>query len=310
MALAEISSLHSEQADYLYRFSSFGMTPEVLPFGRPEVADIIYYPVKSFAGIRLSEGVVGTRGLLGDRGAMVTTPEGDFLTQREIPMMSQVQPRFVGDKLELHHGSSQISFHIKEEESDMRVNIWRDKGLPASDQGDEVAQFLTKLFGVPCRLVVMPDETRRPVDPVYAQYGEETGFADGFPFLLISQGSLDDLNNRLAAKGIARLPMNRFRPNIVVKGVPAYAEDTWKRIRIGDLEMDVTKPCARCVITETDQVSGERHRLEPLKTLASYRSNKHLGITRIQGAFFGQNLIHRGTGSLRVGESMEVLEYA
>ncbi len=309
MALAELASLHKERPNPSYRLSPFGILPEAEPMRTPMIADLIYYPVKSFAGIRLEAGAVGTHGFIWDRGAMVVTPEGEFLTQREIPRMAQVQPSFDGDDLRLTYGGLSVRIPVFEDQPNINVNIWRSKGVEAVDQGDEAAAFLSAIFGQPVRLVTMPEETSRHVDPVYAAHGESVGFADGFPFLLISQASLDDLNKRLAAKGESRIPMNRFRPNIVVNGVSAYAEDTWKRIRIGEIEFDVVKPCARCVITKTDQLSADRHKMEPLRTLGEYRMARHLGITDLQGVFFGQNLIHRGTGSIRVGANVEVLEY-
>ncbi len=308
MAGAEWAHLHRQTDEPLWRLSEFGLTPEGIG-GPPEVAELVYYPVKSFAGIRLEAGAVGTHGFIWDRGAMVVTPDGEFLTQREVPLMAQVQPSFEGDDLILTYQDQSVRVPVFEDGWNTKVNIWKSKGVEAVDQGDVPADFLSALFGQPVRLVTMPEETSRFVDTAYARHGEITGFADGFPFLLISEASLDDLNTRLEAKGVARLPMNRFRPNIVVKGVPAYAEDTWRRIRIGDIEFDVAKPCARCVITKTDQVNSVRHQLEPLKTLGEYRTQRHLGIEGIQGVFFGQNLIHRGTGVIDVGARLEVLEY-
>jgi uncharacterized protein YcbX len=142
----------------------------------------------------------------------------------------------------------------------------------------------------------MPDDSVRPVDPDYAGPGHRVGFADGFPFLLISEASLDDLNARLAHP----LPMARFRPNLVVGGCEAFAEDRWRRIRIGDLVLDLVKPCSRCIIPTIDIATGERD-AEPLRTLMTYRRHDN----RI---LFGQNLVHRGTGLLRRGMSVEVIE--
>lgn len=309
MPLAELAQLHGQDAQPFWRTSEFGIAQESEVKGPPTIAELVYYPVKSFAGIRLTHGAIGLHGFVWDRGAMVVTPDGDFLTQREIPKMAQVQPSFEGDDLILTHEEGSIRVPVFEDGPNTKVTIWKSQGVDAADQGDEVAAFLTQLFGRPCRLVTMPDEAKRFIDPAYAFHGETTGFADGFPFLLISEGSLNDLNNRLAAKGEHRIPMNRFRPNIVVRGVAPYAEDTWKRIRIGDIEMDIVKPCARCVITKTDQIDAMRHQLEPLRTLGEYRTHKDLGITGIQGVFFGQNLIHRSTGGIEVGANLEVLEY-
>jgi uncharacterized protein YcbX len=169
------------------------------------------------------------------------------------------------------------------------VAIWKDQCVAVA-AGAEADAWFTALLGTPCRLVTMPSSTVRQVDLGYAEPGDPVGFADGFPFLLISQGSLDELNRRLEHP----VPMDRFRPNIVVDGCEPHAEDGWSRVTIGEISFRVVKPCARCVITTTDQQTGERGR-EPLRTLATYRrvGNKVL---------FGQNLIHDGVGAVRVGD--------
>jgi uncharacterized protein YcbX len=143
--------------------------------------------------------------------------------------------------------------------------------------------------------VHFPDDSRRAVDPDYAAPADQVGFADGFPFLLISQASLDDLNARLDQP----VPMLRFRPNLVVSGCGPYAEDGWKRIRIGDIEFRVAKPCSRCIIPTIDFATGERAR-EPLQTLMTYRK-------RDNKVYFGQNLLHDAGGRLEVGTQVEVL---
>jgi uncharacterized protein YcbX len=174
------------------------------------------------------------------------------------------------------------------------IRIWDDV-VHATDLGDEAARWISSFLGADCRVVFMPDDVVRPVDPRYAQPGDRVGFADAYPFLLISQGALGELNRRLKSP----LPMNRFRPNLVVDGVPPHAEDGWARIAIGGVMFEVVKPCARCVVTTTDQETGERGH-EPLRTLATYR--------RTNGkVHFGQNLIHQGGGELRVGDAVEVL---
>jgi uncharacterized protein YcbX len=137
----------------------------------------------------------------------------------------------------------------------------------------------------------------RQVDLAYAEQGDQVGFADGYPFLLTSESSLADLNERLPAP----VPMNHFRPSLLVAGAPAFAEDTWQRVRIGDIPLRVAKPCARCVTTTVDQAIGRVAGQEPLRTLSGYR-------LRGQGAMFGQNLIHDRLGVLHMGDSVEVIE--
>ena len=175
------------------------------------------------------------------------------------------------------------------------VVVWRDK-VNAIPVGGDADAWLSEFLAIDCRLVVFPYDARRAVDPDYAAATDQVGFADGFPFLLISQASLDDLNARLAQP----VPMLRFRPNLVVEGCAAYAEDGWRRIRIGELEFRVAKPCSRCIIPTIDPATAQRS-AEPLRTLMSYRR-------RDNRIYFGQNLIHDGTGRLAVGMPVEVLE--
>jgi MOSC domain-containing protein len=175
------------------------------------------------------------------------------------------------------------------------VRVWADE-VAAVDAGEGAARWLGRLLRQDCRLVFMPPQTRRPVDPHYARRGETVSFADGFPLLLVSEASLAALNARLAQP----VPMNRFRPNLVVAGCEAFAEDRWRRIRIGALELDVVKPCSRCAIPAIDQATGQRDP-EINRALAAFR--------RFEGQIlFGQNLLHAGPGALRRGDPVEVLE--
>lgn len=177
----------------------------------------------------------------------------------------------------------------------MIVQVWNDR-CPAQLCGDSADAWLSDFLDRPCRLVHMADETVRQVDLKYAALGDRTAFADGFPLLLISQASLDDLNSRLTDS----VPMIRFRPNLVVSGCEPYAEDHWRKIRIGELTLRVVKPCSRCKITTVDPGSGETGS-EPLKTLSGYRREGNR-------VFFGQNLVHEGTGELALDMPVEVLD--
>jgi uncharacterized protein YcbX len=179
--------------------------------------------------------------------------------------------------------------------SRVSVTVWADT-VDAADAGAEAAAWLSEFLGTDCRLVCFAREAVRPVDRVYAEASDQVGFADGFPFLLISQASLDDLNARLAQP----VPMLRFRPNLVIGGSEPYAEDDWRRIRIGDLTFRVAKPCSRCIIPTIDPATARRGS-EPLRTLMSYRR-------RDNKVYFGQNLVHDAVGRLAVGMPVEVLE--
>lgn len=179
---------------------------------------------------------------------------------------------------------------------EQRITIWRDTVL-ARDVGDPAAAWLSAVLGMSCRLVQMPDSTERAVNPAYGAPGDIVSFADGYPFMLIGQASLDDLNARLASP----VPMRRFRPNLVVAGAPPFAEDTWKRVRIGNMVFRVVKPCARCIIPTIDPEAGIFAGKEPLRTLATFRK---VG----SKVLFGQNLIAEGTGVLHTGAPVEQLE--
>lgn len=254
------------------------------------------YPVKSLRGESLASAELGSRGLQHDRHWMLVNEDGRFLTQRELPRMTLIRPRIRGQGLLLQApGLFELEVQPESDEQ-MQVQVWRDQCVarlmsPAADR------WLSDFLGVSCRLVYLPEEQLRQVDQDYAKADDQVGFADGFPFLLISRASLDDLNRRMGLT----LPMERFRPNLVVEGCEAYAEDDWKRIRIGNIEFRVVKPCSRCVIPTVNPDTGEREGNEPLKTLMSYRKQGN-------NVYFGQNLIHDATGALQTGAAVEILE--
>ncbi len=254
------------------------------------------YPVKSLRGESLDTMTIGPRGPEYDRHWMLVNEAGRFLTQREFPRMALVRPEIRETGLRLQApGMFELDVPA-DSEQEMSVQLWRDS-CTARVMNPAADQWLSDFLGVSCRLVYLPEEQVRQVDQQYAAAEDQVGFADGFPFLLISQASLDDLNQRMGRT----LPMERFRPNLVVEGCEAYAEDTWKRIRIGDIEFRVVKPCSRCVIPTVNPQTGEREGNEPLKTLMSYRKEGN-------NVYFGQNLIHDAQGELQTGAAVEILE--
>ncbi|MGH7504472.1 MAG: MOSC domain-containing protein [Longimicrobiales bacterium] len=262
----------------------------------PRLGDLYLYPVKGARGARVERLELDDFGARGDRRWMMVGPDGVFVSQRELPALARIRAAYDDDVLVLS-GAAHPTVSVRTPADDaarVSVRIWHDT-TEAVDAGDEAAGWLASVLGRALRLVYMPDDVVRPVHPGFARPGDRVSFADGFPFLLISQAALDGLNERLATP----LPMNRFRPNLVVDGVAAHAEDGWKRIAIGDVEVDIVKPCARCVVTTVNQDTGERG-TEPLRTLAEYR---RLG----SNVMFGQNGIHRGRGMLRVGDPVRVL---
>lgn len=259
------------------------------------------YPIKSTAADVLSEARVRLQGLEGDRRWMLVDPvTGRFLTQRALPQMGRIRAHWrEGGSLTLMvPGMEPLEVKVPEADSVLReVTVWSDC-LQAPDAGDEAALWLAAAIGRPCRLVHVPESRARQVDANYAQPDDRVGFADGFPLLLIGQSSLDDLCARVGRP----LEMLRFRPNLVIEGSAPYAEDGWKRIRIGDLEFEVAKGCSRCILTTIDPQTGERSAdREPLTTLKTYRE-------REGDVYFGQNLLPRGIGELRLGMPVEVLK--
>lgn len=177
------------------------------------------------------------------------------------------------------------------------MSVWGNHGIQAADQGDAAANWFSNAIGEACRLVYFGPRARNRIDPEYSPRDDaETTFTDGYPVTAALQESLDDLNARLAEP----VPMARFRPSVVVSGAPAWSEDHWQTIDLGALRCDVVKPCARCLVTATDQLSGARHPAqEPLRTLSTFRTVRGLG------AIFAQNLVPRETGVLRVGDAVE-----
>ncbi|HXQ38218.1 MAG TPA: MOSC N-terminal beta barrel domain-containing protein [Anaerolineales bacterium] len=261
------------------------------------VSSLIYYPIKACRGFDVDSAMVERMGLQNDRRMMVVTPEGGHLTQREHPRLALVTPKLNEGMVTLSAPNyDSIQFGIQSSGTSYPVDIWKSKGVQAIDQGDEAAQWFSDWLGTSVRLVHIADEYKRLVEGEYAvNVDDHTGFADGYPILLTSEEGLQDLNTRLESP----VPMNRFRPNIVVTGGAAYAEDTWNRIRVGDVELAVVKPNARCVVTTIDKDTLERSK-EPLKTLEKYRRHK-------LGAIFGQNVIPLNEGRIRLGMTIEVL---
>lgn len=256
---------------------------------------IYIYPIKSVAGFSWETAEVTKQGFQYDRRWMLVDETGKFITQRQVPQMALIRTEIKGNYLIVNAPDQDtLSIPIQLDISDrISVQVWRDicKAIPLEK---EVSQWFTQFLGIPCQLVYMPENSLRPVDSRYATNNEQVSFADGFPFLLISEASLQDLNSRLEQS----IPMNRFRPNLVVSGCEAFAEDSWRFIRIGSIPFRVVKPCERCVVTTVDQSTGIRGK-EPLFTLTKYRNQEGK-------ILFGQNLIQGQIGVLKVGDLVEI----
>jgi len=268
-----------------------------------QISQINVYPIKSLGGVSLSDSIVEKRGLKFDRRWMLINEAGKFITQREFPQMAAIKVEILPHSLRVSHSTSEktISFEPVVQEA-ISVKIWSSR-CRANVYENVVNEYFSDALETNCRLVLMPPETKRKVSYFHAVHQDDAvSFADAYPFLLIGENSLRDLNEKLETP----VPMNRFRPNFVVSGSEAFAEDDWKQIKIGTAVFHVVKPCARCVMTTIDQAIGAKQGVEPLKTLAGYRIPKRSIKKKI---LFGQNLIAENIGAvIRVGDEVEVLE--
>ncbi|MGG7661074.1 MOSC domain-containing protein [Dyadobacter sp. BHUBP1] len=263
------------------------------------LSEIWVYPVKSLGGIRLTKALTEERGLQYDRRWMIIDEGNVFITQRAHSKMALIDVALEDKGLKIYLRTDPADSVLVPYEPatafPVTVQVWDDtaEALTVSDEADA---WLSRQLGMKLRLVTMPDSTERKADPRYARHNENVSFADGFPYLVISQASLDDLNSRLAEP----IEMRRFRPNFVIGGTEPFAEDQWKHITIGGLRFEVVKPCARCVLTTINPETAEKG-AEPLKTLATYRryGNKIL---------FGQNVTVQDFGELKIGDRLTVIE--
>jgi len=286
-----------------------------------QISEINIYPIKSLKGITLDSATVEPRGLQHDRRWMLSTPDGMFFTQREFPRMALIEVGVGDDLYVTAEGFGTLEIPLEPGTGNrQQVTIWQNI-CEGEIYSGVVSEWFSDVLGTDCQLVYMPDNTRREVNGLFNAGEDVVSFADGYPLLVIGEASLADLNRRMEEIQAGRmpalqLPMNRFRPNIVVSGSNAYAEDDWGKIRIGDAVFRSSKPCERCVTTTVDQAKGKFDGKEPLKTLASYRMAKDVIPNRLESfgmsetaVLFGQNLIPETTGvSISVGDKVAVME--
>ncbi|MGO9831040.1 MAG: MOSC domain-containing protein [Myxococcaceae bacterium] len=261
------------------------------------VAALNVYPVKSCRGIPLGAATLDRWGLQHDRNWMVVDRDGRFVSQRTQPRLALVEPNLGPERLTLRAPAMPtLELPVSGRAGPQRsVSVWNDTCL-ALDQGDAAAAWFAQYLGLPHRLVRIGAGYERAVAEASYPAGAEVAFADGFPLLVLSLASLQALNARLAEPVL----MNRFRPNLVVQGCEEFAEDGWKRFRIGDVTFQVATACQRCAITTVDQATGATGK-EPLATLATFRRSG-------DGVIFGRNVVHQGGGTIRVGDPVEVLD--
>lgn len=263
------------------------------------ISQLYIYPIKSLGGIAVSHARLTDRGMEHDRCWMLVDETNCFLTQREIPQMALLQTAISDHELMVFDKRNKdecIRFDLVPTSGEaVRVRVWEDTCDAIQMEGAINQWFSTKL-GIACKLVYLPAASKRKVDAAYALHDDITAFSDGFPVLMIGQSSLDDLNSRLEQP----VPMNRFRPNIVFAGGRAFEEDTMHEFHINGVVLYAVKPCARCVVTTTDQETGITAK-EPLKTLAGYRRGNGK-------VYFGQNILYKQEGMIRVGDELKVLQ--
>jgi len=256
------------------------------------VTELHVYPVKACRGVPVSSAEVLERGFAGDRRWMIVDAGGVFVTQRTEPRLALVRTALLGGELELEApGVGSVRLPVAQVAGARReVQVWNHVGSAVAHA--EGSEWVSGYLGAPHSLVYMPDEHRRPVNPERARPGDIVSFADAYPFLLLSDASLDALNARLAAPVV----MARFRPNIVVSGCAAFEEDAWARLAIGSVGFRGVKRCDRCAVTTVDPETAETG-VEPLRTLATFRREAGK-------VWFGMNLVHDGPGTLSVGDEL------
>lgn len=262
---------------------------------RSQLSQIWIYPVKSLGGISLQNAKVLPKGLQYDRRWMLVDNAGKFLTQREFPLLSQFKTRIDRDTLIIQHHDDHLVVLPGQSEGEMlaQTQIWDDI-VSTKEVSAEHSKWFSDRVGSDCKLVLFPEENPRAVDPDYKVNDDHTSLSDAYPFLIIGQASLDDLNSRLSEP----VPINRFRPNFVFTDGTPYEEDTWRNFSIGENQFVGVKLCSRCIMTTVNHKTGERG-TEPLKTLSTYRSKNNK-------VYFGQNAIALKADVVSVGDLISV----
>lgn len=257
------------------------------------VASLHIYPVKACGAVDVEVMHLDSRGPWGDRRYMIVDDQGRFVTQREEPSLARIQPSLLPQGLHLVPAQG-VPLTVSEGERRRRVQVWGSE-LDALDAGDQAARWLSSYLDRSVRLVSMAPDVRRPIDAPHEGAATSVAFADGFPLLVTHQASLRELNGRLDEP----VSMSRFRANIVLDGGVAWEEDRWTTMTLGSAVLTLPKPCERCKVITVDQGTGETSR-EPLRTLATYRCVTGAGV------IFGQNAIHQGPATIRVGDAVEL----
>lgn len=262
------------------------------------ISQLFYYPVKSLVGVNTHKLEINSWGPHHDRRLMLVDEEGRMVTQRQCRLMALVKVKDLGASLQLQFRGQSKSItwpNFKEETNQKRVLVWSDE-IKAQMIPGSINTWLSDVLERKVQLVYMPDETHRQVDLNYASEGVRTSFSDGFPFLLISRASVEFLQKKLPFE----LDVRRFRPNIVVDGCEAFAEDSWSQIRIGEMEFQLVKPCARCAMPSINMETAQVQK-EVMQVMNDHRK-------REGDVFMGQNMVHTGEGELQLGQAVEIVK--
>lgn len=286
------------------------------------LAEIIVYPIKSLKGVSLRSAVVEERGIRSDRRWMLIDEKGRFLTQREEPRMATLTTTMLGDGIRVMTRDKD-SIHVVPISSGTKrvVGVWQSE-VETIEYDHRTNKWFSDALGREVYLVYMPESSRRPINKLFDRGDDIVSFADGYPVLLAGYGSLEELNRRIAdtaaryGDAFARqIPMQRFRPNLVIGDCEAFLEDRWKTIKVGDAIFRVTKPCTRCVVTTIDPERGEFDGVEPLRTLSQFRKARDVMPDRVESfgldpnsVLFGVNLVPENPGAkLEVGDRVEAI---
>lgn len=276
------------------------------------ISELCVYPLKSGRGIDLEQAQIDARGILWDREMMLVSSSGKFITQRQFPQLAKVKVQILEGRVVFQSAdsSTDLTLDLRFLGNDLiEVEIWGDRHK-AIDLGEAAAQWFHRLLNLSpdrvCRLVKQSPNHVRLLDKKYPQEDRPLGFADNSPVMLTATASLSELNQRIVEihqQQSQAIPMNRFRPNVVIETTKPFIEDSWSLIQIGDIQFKMAKPCSRCIITTIDRDRGVKNQLkEPLNTLGTFRQLSE------QGVMFGVNMIPLNEGMISKGDRLQVLK--
>ncbi|WP_434729981.1 MOSC domain-containing protein [Rhizobium binae] len=269
------------------------------------VSDLFIYPLKSARAIALPAADIDAYGLPGDRRAMITDPQGHFITQRELPHLARIEIRPEASAFRLlMQGKPDISVPPPRPKSRMDVNVWKST-VSAAVADAESNRQLSEWLGREVRLVFFDEQAQRTANAEWAGEGTPVAFTDGYQILVTTTGSLQALNDDLAAHGEGSVGMERFRPNIVIETDEAWPEDRWAAIEIAGIRFDLVKPCSRCIMTTQDQLTGSRDVANPMPAMGRIRMSAD---RRVPGPLFGWNVTPRGSGRITIGDTVKIVE--